>query len=191
MRKSSQSVNTFAITLARVFFVGTIGIIFLYKPSVQAGVDQFWEFLKSKWVFNSVYFETWYVTVLYTVLLLIPASVDRLPWFNRYKINPAVQFQHPSTLQVVQESIVYMIPLGLLDTFMVKWYSTVPESQIRYRSQQWIQVTRALPQQSPKLLEILTHLSLSLIIYDAIFWVVHLIFHKNCFLYKYGRFHVM
>jgi cholesterol 25-hydroxylase len=80
--------------------------------------------------------------------------------------------------------IVYNTPLMMLDTITVKKYHGVDPSVWTEKKKMFIQSTRALPSAPPSVVAIAVQLVASLILYDALFFIIHYALHKNFFLYK-------
>ncbi|KAK7490379.1 hypothetical protein BaRGS_00018358, partial [Batillaria attramentaria] len=86
-------------------------------------------------------------------------------------------------LGIMRDAAVYMTPLALLDTFMVKRYCGVDPREWDIRRQDWIQTTRALPIPPPTVAQLAYEVIGSIILYDALFFLIHLTLHKSRFLY--------
>jgi cholesterol 25-hydroxylase len=166
--------------------VATICLLLFSSQSLQPYIDAAWHCLGNCSAFQSVYFETVYAVIAYGILLLPNSFMERHPdLFLKFKIDPKAQFQHPSWTRLLTDGLAYMAPLGLMDTFMVKWYAGVPEAEILLKREWLIQRTRALPELAPSVGEIMRHLLVSLLIYDLLFFCVHLTLHKHYWLYKH------
>lgn len=153
-------------------------------------VRNFYSWLLGLWVFNSVYFETWFATACYSVIIpAYPWLADKLRCLDGYKIHPTVRYVHLSIPTIAKEALFYMTPLMLLDTFMVKKYDGVSPAIWAEKRSNIIQYTRGLPAQAPTFYAILFQLVASFILYDILFFAVHLTLHKSAFLYKYIHRH--
>ena len=175
------------IWTARICYL-LLGILgYYYYDHVQYAVDTIYSYLVSTWVYNSVYFETWWATLVYAFLLAFPYVMDKTRGFNKYKIEPKVKWDSAGLKKILIEGVLYCTPLMTLDTFMVKRYKAVGinPSEWSTRGQHWIQETRALPATPPTVLQITIQLLLSFLLYDAIFYIIHFILHKNYWLYKH------
>jgi cholesterol 25-hydroxylase len=85
---------------------------------------------------------------------------------------------------IIFEGLKYAMPLMVLDTFMVKKYCQISWEDWSIQRRNWIQYNRLLPVDPPTVFQILWHLVVSFILYDIFFYAVHLIVHKNLWLYK-------
>lgn len=68
---------------------------------------------------------------------------------------------------------------------MVKRYNGVSPEVISEKRHYWIQQTRALPDYCPTIYEIIWDLTAALLIYDALFFVIHLLLHRNVHFYEW------
>lgn len=68
---------------------------------------------------------------------------------------------------------------------MVKNYAGVSENEIAEKRHDWIQKTRALPDYCPTFREIFSDLIAAIFIYDALFFLIHLLLHRNFRLYEW------
>lgn len=175
------------VDTCRALAVVIVAIGIYHVDSLQKTLDQLYAYLLSTWIYNSVYFETFFATFCYAVAIVYPWAIDKLGFLDRYKVHPSVRYEHVTLLFIVKQAILYMSPLMLLDTVMVKKYGGVgidPEVWAEKRKS-LIQTTRALPEESVSVSALVTQLLASFILYDALFFAFHLLLHKNYFLYKY------
>ena len=168
---------------ALILIISSLSVLF--NDVIQEVVDDLWAWLRSQWVFNSVYFETWFATFCYAVLIPLSFFQTLVKHFDQYRIGKDVVYVDAGVVTILREALIYMTPLMLLDTFMVKRYNWVDPQDLLLRRQNWIQMTRALPVRPPTVFQMTSHLLLSFLIYDAMFYVVHYAMHKNAYLYKY------
>ena len=182
-----ENIDHVYVTLSRVAVV-IISVLGIYHVGVlQNLVDDTYSYLLSTWVFNCVYFETFFATFCYAVVIVYPWGIDKIKCLDRYKVHPSVQYQHVTISFIVQQAILYMLPLMALDTVMVKKYGGVgidPEVWVEKR-ESILQTTRALPLEPPTVLAVVCQLFASFVLYDALFFAFHLLLHKNFYLYKY------
>ncbi|XP_076440840.1 cholesterol 25-hydroxylase-like isoform X2 [Babylonia areolata] len=185
------------LTLLRSGVVVGVLLGWLWADSLQAGIDLTWRYLRSAWWFRSVYFETVWATVSYAYLIpLYPFALHYLPRMDRYKVDTATTYLHQSVLGIAWEAVIYMAPLALLDTVMVKRYYGVDPQEWSQRQQHWVQTTRALPLHPPTLLQLCYQVIGGVLIYDALFFVLHLALHKHRGLYawfhaRHHQHHIM
>lgn len=92
------------IWLMRCVSVAIFATFLCHEQKFTPYLQELWTFLKTNPLFQTVYFETWYVTVLYTFLVWIPGIWDYIPYLDRYKIEPSVKYEHPTKSQVVWEA---------------------------------------------------------------------------------------
>lgn len=57
-------------------------------------------------------------------------------------------------LGILVNAVVYIVPLALMDTFMVKKYCGADPQEWIDRRQNWVQTTRPLPLEPPSVLQI-------------------------------------
>lgn len=175
------------VDICRVFVLFLVTIGLYHIETLQLLVDQTYSFLLRTWIFNSVYFETFFATFCYAVAIIYPWFIDKISYLDRYKVHPSVRYEHVTVFFIIKQAILYMSPLMLLDTVMVKKYGGVgidPEIWVEKRKS-LIQTTRALPTDSVSVLTITAQLFASFVLYDALFFGFHLLLHRNYFLYKH------
>lgn len=152
---------------------------------LQSFINATYGYLLTTWLFNSVYFETFFATFCYAVIIpLYPWLVDKLRCFDKFKIHPSVHYEHISVAGIMKMAVMYMAPLMLLDTFMVKKYYGVDPSALVEKRTSWLQTTRALPQDPPSVFAVVFQLIASFLLFDVLFFFVHLVLHKNIYLYN-------
>jgi cholesterol 25-hydroxylase len=153
---------------------------------VQSWVDRSWDFLYSNWIFNCVYFETWWTTLIYAVIIAFARFFAEVRFFDRFKLNPGAECYELEIWKMILEAVEYCTPLMLLDTVMVKKYKGVGIDQKLWaeKRQSLVQETRVLPHNPPQIEAIVCHIILAVVIYDAVFYLIHFLIHKNTWLYK-------
>ena len=180
----NRLVSRWTVNIARVIYLLGISGIIIYHKEIQELINKLYSYLISTWVFNSVYFETWWATAVYPPVLFFPFMMDKIRYLDKYKINPKDRWQDAGIKNIIIEAVVYCTPLMTLDTFMIKKYWNVDPKEWEVRRENWIQETRALPKDPPTLFQIFYHLLFSFILYDLFFYAVHFAVHKNMWLYK-------
>ncbi|XP_045156964.2 cholesterol 25-hydroxylase-like protein [Mercenaria mercenaria] len=176
--------QTFVIA-ARCFLVFVSLTAMFNYDRLQFCINSSYSYLLSTYLFNSVYFETLFTTFCYTIIMIYPWLVNKFRCLDSYKIIPNVKYQDVSVVEILKMLLIYMTPLMLLDTFMVKKYHGVDPSVWIDKRSTFIQSTRALPALPPSAVSIVIQLAASFIFYDALFFTIHFTLHKNFFLYKY------
>ena len=175
----------FPLWTLRTFVLVFLCLCAYFRVNLQYYIDCSWNFLNTSWIFNSVYFETWWATFCYAWMIPVyPFALHYINSFDRYKVNPSVTYVHQSISGMLKEAVYYMTPLMLLDTFIVKKYAGVDPSIWELKRQSILQTTRALPEEAPTVLQVAFQLVASIMLYDALFFAVHLVLHKNMWLYK-------
>ena len=182
--RRSTSPSFASLVFMRLVIVSVVLLCYIRHEALQGYTDWCWSYLCSTWLYNSVYFETWWATVCYGLILAVPYLVDKISIFHRYKIDPSLKWQSAGIKKIALEAVEYCAPLMLLDTFTIKKYYNVDPVEWSLRRQTWVQHTRALPVAPPTVFQIVYQLLLSFIIYDLIFFIVHYALHKNLWLYK-------
>lgn len=173
---------TWAVRIIVIFI--SVSCVF-YREILQNTINSSWLFLQKSWIFNSVYFETWWATFCFAwIIPLYPFAIHFIPSFNKYKIDPSVTYVHQTVLGMLKEAVIYMAPLMFLDTVTVKKYHGVDPSIWKAKQQSVIQHTRALPLDPPELGRVLFDLIASIMTFDVFFFIVHLFFHKNLWLFR-------
>jgi cholesterol 25-hydroxylase len=166
-----------------ILLISTLGCT--YYDLFQSFVNKSWFILQKSWIFNSVYFETWWTTFCFAwIIPLYPFAINFIPCLERYKIHPSVTYVHQTILGMLKEAVVYMAPLMFLDTIIVKKYHNVDPEVWKLKQQSIIQYTRALPVDPPDLRCIVFQLIASIMTFDALFFIVHLLFHRNVWIYQ-------
>ena len=171
------------------------GLLYVYADAVQGHVDETWKWLRADSVFLSVFFETWYTTIMYTVMVIIFMAMSVVPSLQKYKLEMGTR-PKPKPLRYLRQFIVYVGPLCFLDAFTVKHYADVDASLLpptRKMVFNWAttrQVHRILPVAAPSVGDILLHILLASILYDLFFCAVHYLGHTVPLLYRHmHRYH--
>ncbi|XP_052274835.1 cholesterol 25-hydroxylase-like protein isoform X2 [Dreissena polymorpha] len=180
------------VTALRVV-AASIGVLVVCKSTLcDRGLEHMYRICLNSRFFQSVYFETIFATLCYAIIIPIcPWLVDKLRCMDKFKINPSVKYESVSVTKIVRDALFYTIPLMLLDTFMVKKYEGVGIDPVIWHAkrQSAIQTTRALPESAPSTFDLIWQLVASIIVYDAIFFLIHLLLQKIRVLYKYVHKH--
>lgn len=159
-------------------------LVYLNAEYLQRWVDLSWEYLRSAWWFQSVYFETVWATLSYAYLIpLYPFALNYLPFMDQYKVDGSMTYVHQTVLGIAMDAVVYIAPLATMDTLMVKRYCGVDPQEWSLQQQNWIQTTRALPLHPPTLFQLFYQVMGGVLIYDAMFFVIHLVLHRHRGLY--------
>ena len=186
MPKEDIYIGKSTVEYLRFFIVAATLCVAIYIDELQTLSNNTYSYLLSSIIFNSVYFETFWATICYAVIIPVyPWFVAKQRWLDKYKIDPSVTYVPTTVLKIIQDAIIYVSPLMLLDTFMVKMYCGVDSMVWVEKRQDFIQVTRALPTEPPPVGQMVYHLVASLIVYDIIFFALHYTLHRNYFLYNY------
>ena len=164
----------------------TVLFLCLWKSDpAQAIVDDIYSWLLTTRFFSSVYFETCWVIIVYPLILIIPKMIDKIRYLDKYKLDSKIYWEDCAWIDHIKEAVIYGTPFFILDTFTVKKYVGVDPQEWQDRRASIIQHTRALPTFAPTIGQIVVHLTGAFIIYDALFFLVHIVCHKNMFLYKH------
>ncbi|XP_062611732.1 cholesterol 25-hydroxylase-like isoform X2 [Saccostrea cucullata] len=152
---------------------------------LQCVVNNSWLILRHSWIFNSVYFETWWTTFSFAwIVPVYPFAIHLITAFDKYKIHPSVTYVHQTVTGMLKDSVIYMGPFMFLDSVMVKKYHNVNPSIWKLKQQSFIQNTRALPVDPPELGRVIFDLVASIMTFDAIFFIIHLFLHRNTWFYR-------
>ncbi|GFN94186.1 cholesterol 25-hydroxylase [Plakobranchus ocellatus] len=172
--------------IARAFVLMCLCLSIHYRANVQVCIDVLWNYLRRQSFFYSAYFESVYVTVVYGLIIaLYPYTMHYISYLSKFRVKDDVTYVHQTVAGIAKDAVVYLAPLFFADAVIQKKYSGVSEEEWAIRSKQWIQTTRALPSSPPAFLTLCVHVVGSVIVFDALFFVVHLTLHKNAFLYRH------
>ena len=177
--------DTYITWAVRFLYIVITVMIFIHRELLQIWVNQLWGYLLTSWIFNCVYFETWWTVISYIVAFLFPWLMNQFGCFKKYRINPSMKWKSYSLVFYLKETVFYVTPLMILDTFLVKKYYNVDPREWELRRQLWIQHTRALPRDPPSLAGIIGCIVSAFLVYDLVFFFVHFCVHKNAWLYKH------
>lgn len=186
---AERSRSIFIVWSIRILLVVLTYLGWYYSTIIQHNINILWKFLLDTWIFNCVYFETWWTTSCYTVIVLVPMIMNYVKQLDKYKIQPSVKYVHYSIIGMLVDTAIYFVPLMMLDSVVVKKYHDVNPTYWAERGRHWIQTTRALPFAPPTLGYLVFDLIASIIVYDLLFFAVHFALHKNYWLYKHIHAH--
>ncbi|RUS78503.1 hypothetical protein EGW08_013750 [Elysia chlorotica] len=158
----------------------------LCKENIQSYINILWDYLRLQPFFYSAYFESVYVTVVYGLLVVLyPHTMHFISSLSKFKLEEGVMFVPLTWRRLTKEFIEYLGPVFFADAIIQKKYPGVPVEEWASRSKQWIQTTRALPVDPPNFLTLCVHVAGSMLVFDALFFLLHLTLHKNAFLYRH------
>lgn len=179
--------NYYLITqAARAVALAVIVSSIYFRDAIQTQVDSLWAWLRQDTLFRSAYFETVYVTVVYSLIIAAyPFAAHYVPYLQRFKVTSDVTYVHQTLPGMALEAVKYVTPLLAADAVIVKRYWDVPESEWVDRRRHWVQTTRALPADAPPFLLLCAQVAASVVVFDLLFFGVHLLLHKNLFLFKH------
>uniref|UniRef100_F6Q7R7 Methylsterol monooxygenase 2-2 n=2 Tax=Ciona intestinalis TaxID=7719 RepID=F6Q7R7_CIOIN len=184
VRKSSNRDQENVLYVLRAGVIILVGVLYWNAAIRQTYIDILWFWLKTKYWYQTVYNETIAVQ-LYSFVAMVPFRV--MNYFKigtKYKINNAGNYENTPVVDILLEAFEYSWPLVILDTFHVKKYGGVSGALLNRRRQDWIQVTRQLPEDPPLLGDMVRHLVVGLVLYDVAFFLQHFTFHKIPTLYR-------
>ncbi|KAL8597163.1 hypothetical protein ACOMHN_050499 [Nucella lapillus] len=177
--------SPWVVWLLRSWILAAVWGVYLQADRLQSCVDGAWEHLRDAWWFRSVYFETVWATLSYACIIpLYPFALHYLPFMHRYKVDRSMIYVHQTVLGILKDAVIYMAPLAALDIVIVKRYCGVDPAQWAVRQEHWIQTTRALPLPPPSLLQLAFQVIMGVVIFDALFFVIHVLLHKHRGLYN-------
>ena len=103
--------------------VSAASLLCLWKSdSSQALVDDIYSWLLTTGFFNSVYFETCWVIIVYPLILIIPKMIDKIPYLDKYKLDSKIHWEDCAWMDHIKEAVIYGTPFIIVDTFTVKKY---------------------------------------------------------------------
>ena len=170
----------------RVLIVVLASVCVFYKEHIQDCINVLWDYLRLQPFFYSAYFESVYVTLVYAAIVIFyPYTMHFVSFLRKFKVKEDVTYVHITLNRILKESIMYLTPVFFADAIIQKRYSGVPVEEWARRSKQWIQTTRALPEEPPNFLTLCVHVAGSVVVFDALFFLLHFTLHKNAFLYRH------
>ncbi|XP_078661294.1 cholesterol 25-hydroxylase-like protein [Branchiostoma floridae x Branchiostoma belcheri] len=181
---AGRSRGSGVILVLRVLCVLAVVVCYFCQSSIQHFIDSLWIYLRHHALYQTVYFETWFVVFCYSIIALVPEAMAKVSYFSQYRLERSLVLPRPSIPELMTEGTLYMLPLAALDTVIVKRFPGVQEDVLELKRLDWIQRTRALPESAPTLGQMVWQVAAALIIYDAMFYVIHYSVHRNAFLYK-------
>lgn len=157
--------------ICRMALIVTFGALCWWKDEVDDQVEWLWRVCKDSALFRHDSFEPFVVTVGFVLSLSFFYILDVcIPSAWRWRIHKDVTVKGMWKTQVrgrlCQETVWYWTPLALFD---------------------WIYPRRSLPVAPPTFWTLALEVLAALMVYDALFFCFHLLFHKVPLLYK--RFH--
>ena len=183
--KPPRPSHTFVWSL-RLLYVTFFACLWIFEPQVQYVINVCWDFLRQNSFYKCCAFET-----IYTVLMDIPVAysfyfVTIIPSLQKYKLEQT----QPGWINLgvdglLVEAAGYMWPFLALDFVIVKKYPGVDPSEWQERRKSWIQTTRALPVAAPSVRDVCEDLIGAFILYDIIFFIIHISLHRSSWLYKH------
>ena len=167
----------------RIFLMIFILLSYLISDYIQILINNFYNFLLSHKIFRLSFFETLFVPFLSIIIYVIYSVLEEnFPsLFLPYKIDKRTKYSRPKDIPnyAKTELLTYILPLFTLDLIIPKRFFGAD-----WNWNSWIQIERALPSKAPLFGEIVLNLVLSFLIFDTLFFMFHLLIHKNEFLYK-------
>ncbi|KMP02764.1 cholesterol 25-hydroxylase [Coccidioides immitis H538.4] len=168
-----------SVWFPRVILLAIVCTGILWPSAWQPVVSALYRYLYTWPFFNRSFFETvetvlCYITIepIYTARFARNPSrrIDVRDGANSgNKARPKLpKMKRPS--RRLRELLIYVSPLLLLDLTLIKKYAGVDINAIR--------LVRALPHEPPTSRRVLLELAVSLFIYDALFFVIHIAFHR-------------
>nr|CAB3230319.1 cholesterol 25-hydroxylase-like [Phallusia mammillata] len=177
--------NTKLVTLLRIITILLIYIAYCNADAIQYVIDLTWEWLRHQFWYQTVYNETFSVQVWTYLPLFAHRLMHNYKLAEKYKItDTSAVYLKTSVVMQLREAFEYSLPLVILDTFHVKSYAGVEPQVLDEKRLHLFQTTRALPVAAPLLGDVVRHLVIALVVYDACFFLQHFIFHKNATLYR-------
>eukprot|EP00058_Branchiostoma_floridae_P000229 XP_002585717.1 hypothetical protein BRAFLDRAFT_111389 [Branchiostoma floridae] len=108
------------ILVLRVLCVLAVVTCYLLQSAIQHNIDSLWRYLRHHVLYQTVYFETWFVVFCYSIIALVPEAMAKVPFFSKYRLERSLTAPRPSIPQLMTEGTLYMLPLAALDTVIVK-----------------------------------------------------------------------
>ncbi|XP_039274111.1 cholesterol 25-hydroxylase-like protein [Styela clava] len=173
------------LLVARIIFALSCYFCYLKAETFQDWIDTCWGYLRDQWWFQTVYFETLLVVVYSFPPTFFFMIIDKISYFDKFRVSPKGGLIYSESMQdILFHAVEYILPLSILDTLHVKHYYGVTDDVIIQKRLNWIQRTRALPEYSPRLSDIIIHISVAIVIYDIMFFIIHYNLHKYQILYR-------
>ncbi|XP_076818855.1 putative methylsterol monooxygenase DDB_G0270946 [Clavelina lepadiformis] len=175
----------FGLNLVRGFVICCLYFTYQNSDHIQHTIDVMWNWLRHQWWYETVYNETFLVQIYSGPAYMPYRLLHSLNIGKKYRINGVGgNYELPTFREILTDMFDYTWPLVILDTFHVKHYAGVPDGVIAEKRTYWIQTSRALPESPPMLRDMVLHLIVALVLYDACFFLQHYLFHKNATLYR-------
>ena len=186
------------LALLRVACAVGLCVLWFGSAPLQPAVDALWARLRTQHWYRSVYMETVYVTALGAALYGLFWAVAGAAWARPHQLHRILYSacgarRSPRPLLVptasptfaVQQTVLYAVPLLLLDSVTRKQYAGVEEWQFGGQPRVGLQQFRALPLRAPSLRQMLVHTAAALVLYDAAFFLLHREMHRRRWLFRW------
>ncbi len=159
----------------------------LFTAEIQIVVNLIWEFLRQNGIYSLACFETLHVPIYGGILLYLYYHSYKRPSLRKYLLDQCSRMKRPEKRDIILQFLAYVLPLLLLDCIKQKKYHNthVPDEWRK----NWIVLYRPLPAEAPALWTMILQLFASLVIYDALFFVLHLAMHRVSSLAKIHSIH--
>lgn len=89
----------------RLLYIIITVIAFIHRELLQIWVNQLWAYLLTSWIFNCVYFETWWTVISYIVAFFFPWLMNQFSCFKKYRIDPSVKWKSYSLVFYFKETV--------------------------------------------------------------------------------------
>jgi len=166
------------VLCSRLAIVTAFIVAIHYDTLVQQALDSLWGTLLESSFYNLAYFESIFVPMVYIGFNAIIYYLGDTKFASQYKIDKRTRLVTPYRSVAVVQVLIYSVPFMMLDAVIPKRF--VPD----WQWDSWIQVHRKLPQQAPHWQTLVMHLALSILIYDAMFFALHVLFHRSNTLFE-------
>nr|KAG5702057.1 hypothetical protein BaRGS_032306 [Batillaria attramentaria] len=102
------------VVAMRSMIVMTVLACYVMCDVIQGWVDVTWDYLRSCAFFTSVYFETWWATLCYAIVIPYPFALHYMSFMDRYKVDPTVTYVHTVIGSIIlYDALFFLIHLTL------------------------------------------------------------------------------
>ena len=170
---------------ARLGCAASIALAWYNEAAVQSVVDCVWSVLRQNLFYRSVVFETVFTILLTSSFYTILWYIEQIPYVHRHCMPRRTKkpMAMPSNISMIKQAVKHALIFGPLDFITPKRYGHV-DPVLYERRPGYFHIERILPVQAPSVGDILWETGVAMVLYDAMFFVFHILLHKVPFLWK-------
>eukprot|EP00117_Sycon_ciliatum_P003581 scpid60289/ scgid8319/ Cholesterol 25-hydroxylase; Cholesterol 25-monooxygenase len=173
------------IPVVRALAVLSVGISWSYLDELQYVLDNTWLWMKVQPAYRSVVFESVFTAFLGGFITGMYWLMEHNPYWNIVEnySNRKEKMHTLGPLQLARWAFSYMFMFLCLDPITPKRYGHVDPKRYEERTG-YIHSERLLPESAPSVGTLVYESVVGLLLYDAIFFVIHYTLHNVPFLYR-------